>query len=85
MLGYIKMHEPTHDLSSLLDDTKHNETKLVNFLEHEQEEMKQKQAYMIFNNSNALIDAAENNHEGGLTRPAKRRGPGEPAARNQPR
>lgn len=64
MLGYIKMHEPTKDLSSLLDDTKHLETKLVNYLENEQEEIKQKQAYMVFNNSNALIDAAQENNEG---------------------
>lgn len=68
MLGYIKMHEPTNDLSSLLEDTKHLETKLVSYLENEQEQLKKKQAYMIFTNSNALIDAAQENSEGECSR-----------------
>jgi len=64
MLGYIKMHESSNDLSSLLNDTKMIETKLLNYLENEDEDIKKKQAYMIFNNSNALIDAAQDKKEG---------------------
>ena len=64
LLGYIKMHEPTSDLSSLLNDTKMIETKLLNYLENEDEDINKKQAYMVFNNSNALIDAAQDKKEG---------------------
>ena len=63
MLGYIKMHHEDRNLSSLLNDTKMIETKLMNYLEKEEDEIKQKQTYMIFNNSNALIDSAEKQGE----------------------
>ena len=58
------MHEPDHDLSSLLNDTKHVETKFVSYLENELEDISKKQAFMVFNNSTALMDAVEKKNEG---------------------
>ena len=66
MLGYIKMHQEDRNLSSLLNDTKMIETKLMNYLDKEEEEIDQKKTYMVFNNSNALIDSAEQSSGGGF-------------------
>ena len=64
MIGYIKMHEKDRDLSSLLNDTKMVETKIMNYLDQQEDEIKEKQAYMVFNNSTALLDAADTDNKG---------------------
>lgn len=58
------MHENDHNLSSLLDDIKHNETRVANYLHEQLEEMDEKKAYLVFNNSSSLLDAQEKKEEG---------------------
>lgn len=59
ILGHIKMHEHDKNLSSLLDATKHNETRVANYIERQKEEQDNKKAYMVFNNSESLLKAEE--------------------------
>jgi hypothetical protein len=64
ILGHIKMHEGDKNLSSLLDATKHNETRVAHYIEREQQEQEDKKAHMIFTNSESLLKAEESKAAG---------------------